>query len=101
MSATSILLAAMPHVSPLVADLRAQLGRQAVADAWQAGVTQRLPGHFFAVDGAITVGTPTPAQLLEVFDPLPGDPPLIACVYLAGHVRRVPALPPSAAPATP
>lgn len=52
--------AAMPGVARLLAEKKALLGAEHVALCWQRGVVDRLPGWFFAREGALAVGTPWP-----------------------------------------
>ena len=49
---------AMPGVARLIAEKRKALGDAHVAQCWQRGVVERLPGWFFAREGALAVGTP-------------------------------------------
>lgn len=56
----SWLPAHMPTVAALVADKRREMGSAHVNTCWQRGVVERLPGWFFAREGALAVGTPWP-----------------------------------------
>lgn len=63
----SWLPAAMPGVTKLLADKRRELGEAHVAECWRRGVVERVPGWFFARDGALAVGTPWDDPVLANF----------------------------------
>ena len=48
----------MPGVAKLMRDKRHELGDAHVNECWKRGVVQRERGWFFAVEGALSVGTP-------------------------------------------
>lgn len=50
--------AAMPGVTRLMAEKRAELGDAHVTECWKRGVLQMEPGWFFAREGALAVGMP-------------------------------------------
>lgn len=50
--------AQMPGVARLMRDKRAELGDAHVNECWKRGVVQRERGWFYAVEGALAVGTP-------------------------------------------
>lgn len=50
----------MPVVAKILADKKREVGPQHVALCWQRGVIERLPGWFFAREGALAIGTPWP-----------------------------------------
>lgn len=66
----------MPKVADIVADMRAKWGAEWVAQCWAKGVVQGLPGHFFAAEGTLSIGTPASAGMLtewhELRQKLPG-----------------------------
>jgi hypothetical protein len=47
----------MPGVARLIADKRAELGRDWVNLCWQRGVVEGQPGWFYAAEGGLAVGT--------------------------------------------
>ncbi|MBX3605349.1 MAG: hypothetical protein KF788_08760 [Piscinibacter sp.] len=59
--------AAMPGVARLMADRRREYGDAHVNLCWQRGVVERRPGWFFALEGAIALGTPDDDQRLAWF----------------------------------
>ena len=63
----SWLPAAMPGVTKLLADKRRELGEAHVAECWRRGVVERVPGWFFAREGALAVGTPWDDPALDNF----------------------------------
>lgn len=65
----SWLPAAMPEVARLLAAERAKLGNDHVNACWRDGVLAMQPGRFFAAEGALTVGVPTAAQVVEWYEP--------------------------------
>ena len=73
----SWLPAAMPTVASLIADQRKTHGAAWVSECWRRGVSQGEPGHFFAAEGALMVGTPASAEMLvkwfELRQKLPGS----------------------------
>jgi hypothetical protein len=50
----------MPGVANILADRKREVGPKHVALCWQRGVIERLPGWFFAREGALAIGTPWP-----------------------------------------
>jgi hypothetical protein len=60
---------AMPGVAKLLAQKRAECGAEHVAACWKQGVVHEVPGHFFAAEGALTIGAPTAAQALDWYEP--------------------------------
>lgn len=73
----------MPRVAQLLEDARALHGREHVNRCWAQGVAQGRPGHFFAAQGPIMLGTPTAAQMLDWLDPEPGAVRPEAVLHLA------------------
>jgi len=63
----------MPNVARALAQARREHGAEWVNQCWKLGVIQGQTGYFFAAEGGMTVGTPTPAQALTWFDPQPGE----------------------------
>lgn len=50
----------MPGVAALIAEHRRKHGSQWVNAQWTAGVLRGEPGHFWACEGPLCVGTPPP-----------------------------------------
>jgi len=67
----SWLPAHMPRVAALIAERRRKHGQAWVAECWRRGVINGEPGHFWACEGPINIGTP-PAGWVE--PPAPGVP---------------------------
>lgn len=73
----------MPSVAVLLAAEREKHGMAWVNQCWRRGVLQRVPGAFFAAEGALMVGTPTARQMVDWLDPLPGTDRPPAVLHLA------------------
>jgi len=82
---------AMPEVAKLLAAKRARLGAEHVQACWRLGVLHEVPGHFFAAEGGVTVGSPTPAQWLDWYEPPSGAQRPVAVLYIAepGQAQEV------------
>lgn len=57
----------MPGVAKLLVEKRQQYGKDHVALCWKRGVVERLPGWFFAREGALAVGAPFDDPVLANF----------------------------------
>jgi hypothetical protein len=57
----------MPGVMAQVAERRARHGAAWVAQCWQRGVVEGLPGWFWAAEGPLTVGTPIDGEVLAKY----------------------------------
>lgn len=55
----------MPKVAALIADRKKQDGEQWVQECWRRGVVLGEPGHFWAAEGPIAIGTPIAADLVN------------------------------------
>lgn len=63
----SWLPAQMPGVARLLREKRSLYGDAHVNECWKRGVIDREPGWFFAMEGALAVGTPDDDQRLAWF----------------------------------
>lgn len=74
---------AMPKVSQLLAAERAKHGAEHINACWRQGVVHEVPGHFFAAEGAVTIGAPTAAQALDWYEPADRSQRAEAVLHLA------------------
>jgi len=72
----------MPQVALQMAAKRKALGTAWVNTCWRRGVVNGEPGWFWAAEGPLTLGSPTPAQVLDWYDPVPPDgrPDVMLCL---------------------
>jgi hypothetical protein len=73
----------MPTVASLVADKRKEFGAAWVTECWRRGVGMGEPGHFFAAEGALMVGTPASAAMLTQWYELRQSFPGASIVHIA------------------
>ena len=56
----------MPKVAGLIAERRKQDGAEWVAHCWRQSVVLGKPGFFWACEGAVAIGVPVEAKLVEM-----------------------------------
>lgn len=74
---------AMPGVAKLMAEKRKAHGAAWVSECWKQGVTLGRPGHFWAAEGPLTIGTPLDADVMVKFYALQAKYPQAVVVDLA------------------
>ena len=79
----SWLPAFMPGVAALMAEKRKAHGAAWVSECWKQGVTLGRPGHFWAAEGPLTIGTPLDADVMVKFYALQAKYPQAVVVDLA------------------
>lgn len=73
----------MPKVAGLIQDRRKQDGAEWVAHCWRESVVMGKPGFFWAAEGAVAIGVPVDAKLVEMHHALALKAPGTATMDMA------------------